>query len=220
MKRVLIIIGVLAVIFVGMMAYKTIIIKANNKNVNIQEIQKIEEYITSIYMWKEITTEALPKFENVDNADELWVWEVVKNNFEEYPVTYEEIQDKAKEIFGENFSKEFKKEGTESLKYNAESDNYYATEIVLDELEDSFLLNNIEKTNDGYVVEIMEYLEDYSQENIAIIRNLQNEEILRVDINESETTIKENIKNNIERFTKKTIYLRKQDDRVFVEKIV
>ena len=29
-------------------------------------------------MWKEITKEALPTFENINNANELWVWEVIK----------------------------------------------------------------------------------------------------------------------------------------------
>ena len=52
----------------------------------------MEEYISKIYMWKEITKEALPTFENINNANELWLWEVIKKNLETYETTYEEIQ--------------------------------------------------------------------------------------------------------------------------------
>ena len=101
MKKLLAIICVLLVIFIGMFIYKTNI---NKENVTASEVQNIEDYISKIYMWKEITEEALPKFDNINNAPDLWVWEVVKKDLEDYELSYDEIQEKAKEIFGENLS--------------------------------------------------------------------------------------------------------------------
>ena len=86
-------------------------------------------------------------------------------------------------------------------------------------MEDSFLLNNIEKNKEGYVVEIVEYLEDYSEENSVIIRNLQEEEIGRVGTNDSETKMQEIVKNNIDRFSKKKVYLKTENDNLIVQKV-
>lgn len=218
MKKMLIIIIILAIILIGMIIYKNTAVGTKN-NVNVQEIEKIENYISKIYMWKEITNEALPAFEDVNSADDLWVWEVVKKNLENYEISYEELEAKAKELFGENFNKQFPKEGNQSFKYDKTSEKYLATETMLDEKEDAFLLNNIEKTKEGYTIEIIEYLEDYGQENKIIIRNLQEEEIGQVGINDSETKMQEVVKNNINRFSKKKIYLKNENGNLTVQKV-
>lgn len=218
MKKMLVIIVVLAMILVSMIVYKNIEIN-KNKSVNVQEVEQIEEYISKIYMWKEITKEALPTFENINDASELWIWEVIKKNLETYETTYEEIQQKGKELFGEKFEKQIPKEGNDSFYYDQESNKYLATEIVLDEKEDSFLLNDIEKEGEKYKVKIIEYIEDYSEENKVIIRNLQEEEIGRVSTSDSETKIKEIVKNNKERFSQKNIEIKKEKDNLVIEKV-
>lgn len=218
MKKMLVIIVILAMILVSMIIYKNIAIN-KNKSVNVQEVEQIEEYISKIYMWKEITKEALPTFENINNANELWVWEVIKKNLETYETTYEEIQQKGKELFGEKFERKIPKEGNDSFYYDKESNKYLATEIVLDEEEDSFLLKDIEKEGEKYKVKIIEYIEDYSEENKVIIRNLQEEEIGRVSTTDSETKIKEIVKNNKERFSQKNIEIKKEKDNLVIEKV-
>ena len=218
MKKMLVIIVILAMILVSMIIYKNIAIN-KNKSVNVQEVEQIEEYISKIYMWKEITKEALPTFENINNANELWVWEVIKKNLETYETTYEEIQQKGKALFGENFERQIPKEGNDSFYYEKESNKYLATEIVLDEEEDSFLLKDIEKEGEKYKVKIIEYIEDYSEENKVIIRNLQEEEIGRVSTTDSETKIKEIVKNNKERFSQKNIEIKKEKDNLVIEKV-
>lgn len=218
MKKMLVIIVILAMILVSMIIYKNIAIN-KNKSVNVQEVEQIEEYISRIYMWKEITKEALPTFENINNANELWVWEVIKKNLETYETTYEEIQQKGKELFGEKFERQIPKEGNDSFYYDKESNKYLATEIVLDEEEDSFLLKDIEKEGEKYKVKIIEYIEDYSEENKVIIRNLQEEEIGRVSTSDSETKIKEIVKNNKERFSQKNIEIKKEKDNLVIEKV-
>ena len=216
MKKLVAIICILLVIFVGMYVNR---IKSNQNLITATEVEKVEEYISKIYMWKEITKEALPTFENINNVNELWVWEVIKKNLETYETTYEEIQQKGKELFGEKFERKIPKEGNDSFYYDKESNKYLATEIVLDEEEDSFLLKDIEKEGEKYKVKIIEYIEDYSEENKVIIRNLQEEEIGRVSTSDSETKIKEIVKNNKERFSQKNIEIKKEKDNLVIEKV-
>lgn len=225
MKKLVVIIIVLLLILIGMVVYKNTAIKSNNQ-VNVQDVEKIETYITKIYMWKEVTSEALPTFENINEVNDIWTWEAVKKNLENYELSYDEIQNKAKELFGADFTKEFPREGNESFSYDLKSNKYFAIGIGLDQEEDCFLLNNIQKTETGYEVEIVEYLEDYSQEvedsstqNYQIvIRNLNNEEIGKIQANEESTT-QDIVKNNIDRFTKKIVILKQEGDNLYVQKV-
>lgn len=130
MKKFFIIILILLVIFIGMVIYKNALIGTQN-NVNIEEIKSIEEYISKIYMWKEVTNEALPAFENINEASDIWVWEVVNQNLENFEITYEEIELTAKKIFGEKMKKEFPKEGSKTIMYNEENQMYYTTGMRL-----------------------------------------------------------------------------------------
>ena len=107
MKKFIIIIVILAVIFIGMVVHKNIAIETTS--VTIQEVSQIESYINQIYLQKEIVGESLPDFENINDANEKWIWEVVKKNTEEDKISYEQLQEKAKEIFGQDFTKEFPK---------------------------------------------------------------------------------------------------------------
>lgn len=226
MKKLLAIICVLLVIFIGMYVYKNNI---NQNIVKVSEVEEIENYISKIYMWQEITEEALPKFDNINDAPELWVWEVVKKNFEEFELEYNQIQEKAIEIFGDNFKKEFPKEGTEYIIYDENLSKYYTTGIGLDTLEDTFLIKDIKKTKKGYEVEIVEYLEDY-ENSTAIedeseiydidIKNFNNETVATIKSNESETRAIEIVKENIDKFDKKTLNLVKNSEgKIFVESV-
>lgn len=229
MKKLIAIICVLLVIFVGMVIYRRSNINSNNVTAN--EVGQIEEYITKIYTWKEVTGEALPAFDNINNAPDSWIWQVVVNNLEEYAVTREQIQSKATEIFGPNFTKEFPEEGTENLKYDESLNLYVAGEIQTDNKEDVFYINSIEKKQNEYKVEIAEYLEDYSNETNGAeennngydikIENLNGEEIATVKDTDGETVIVNTIKENIDKLSKKIVTLQKGDnDNFYVTKVV
>ena len=60
MKKLVAIICILLVIFVGMYVNRS---KSNQNLITATEVEKVEEYISKIYMWKEITGDALPKFD-------------------------------------------------------------------------------------------------------------------------------------------------------------
>lgn len=226
MKKLVAIICVLLVIFIGMYINKT---KSNQKKVTASEVEKVEEYISKIYMWKEVTEEALPEFDNINEAPDLWTWEVVKKNLEDYELTYEEIQQKATELFGKQFTKQFPKEGTEYIQYDEKTDKYITSGIGLDSLDDCFLIKNINKNKNEYDVEIVEYLEDYSnsagvedEDEVydIYIKNLNQDTIATIKSNEGETKAIETVKENIDKFTTKTIKLIKDSDgNIYVKQV-
>lgn len=227
MKKLLAIIGVLLVIFIGMYIYKGNSIKQTT--ISVSEVEKIEEYISKIYMWQEITEEALPKFDNINNAPDLWVWEVVKKNLDNYELTYNEIQDKSIEIFGENFKKQFPKEGSEYIYYDENEGKYLTTGIGLDAQEDMFLIKKINKNKNGYEVEIVEYIEDYQnaieledgkQIYDVYIKNLNQEIVETIKSTQSETKTIEIVKENIDKFTTKKVNLvTDSSGKIYVESV-
>ena len=221
MRKLIAIIMILAIILVGMIVYKNM---EKSKNVSIKEIEQIENYLNQIYLWAEVTKEALPCFDHINQAEETWIWEVVKKNMEEDTPSYEQIQEKAKEIFGQAFTKEFSKEGGEAFRYLEETNQYEAISPNLDEQVDLFLLNKIEKIKEGYEVEIIEYLEDNTPmlkeeaQDFIIIRNLNQDEIGRIS-GSSQEEENQLVKRNIDRFTKKKILLKLENEKLYVEKV-
>lgn len=226
MKKLVAIICILLVIFVGMYVNRS---KSNQNLITATEVEKVEEYISKIYMWKEITGEALPKFDNINDAPDIWTWEVVKKDLENYELTKDEIQNKATELFGNQFKKQFPQEGTEYMQYDEKLGKYISTGIELDTLDDCFYIKNIRKTKDGYEVEIAEYLEDYvnslgvEDENEIYeiyIKNLNEETIASVKNTEGETKTIDVVKENLDKFTTKTVNLKKNSNgNIYVESV-
>ena len=90
----------------------------------------------------------------------------------------------------------------------------------LDSEDDSFFINKIKKTNKGYLVNIVEYLVDYSEENYnketkdtsnLYIKNL-NEDIIATINDGEDIGIVESVKNNIDKFSSKIITIIKEKD--------
>jgi len=106
--------------------------------------------------------------------------------------------------------------------YNLEileaSNGKEALEIARSQKPD-ILLSDIKKSKNEYIVEITEYLEDYSLEESIIIRNIQGEEIGKVNTNDNESSIRNLVKNNSSRFSKKKVYLKKEQEKLVVEKV-
>ena len=226
MKKLLAIICILLVIFIGMYINKN---KSTQNMVTATEVENVQEYISKIYMWKEVTEEALPKFDNINDAPDVWTWEVVKKNLDNYEATYEEIEQKAIQLFGKQFTKQFPEEGTEYIQYNDELGKYLTSGIGLDALDDCFLIKNIKKTKSGYEVEIVEYLEDYensfgvedeSEIYEIYIKNLNQDTIATMKNNEAENKSVEIVKETLDKFTIKTVNLVKDSDgNIYVQSV-
>ena len=221
MRKMLIIIGILSIIFFGMIAYRKLEVK-NSTTVNAGEVTQIQSYIEKIYLWKEVTKEALPTFSDINQANDKWIWEVVKNNLDDYEISLEEANKKVKELFGKECNKQMPKEGNSSFIYNEESGKYEATGVELDNKQDTFLINNITKTKDGYQVEIIEYLINHMNENNITVENTNEESLGTVGNSANDTKIQDVVKQNKSRFTKKKITLKKEsesENSLVVEKV-
>ena len=221
MRKMLIIIGILSIIFFGMIAYRKLEVK-NSTTVNAGEVTQIQSYIEKIYLWKEVTKEALPTFSDINQANDKWIWEVVKNNLDDYEISLEEANKKVKELFGKECNKQMPKEGNSSFIYNEESEKYEATGVELDNKQDTFLINNITKTKDGYQVEIIEYLINHMNENNITVENTNEESLGTVGNSANDTKIQDIVKQNKSRFTKKKITLKKEsesENSLVVEKV-
>lgn len=221
MRKMLIIIGILSIIFFGMIAYRKLEVK-NSTTVNAGEVTQIQSYIEKIYLWKEVTKEALPTFSDINQANDKWIWEVVKNNLDDYEISLEEANKKVKELFGKECNKQMPKEGNCSFIYNEESGKYEATGVELDNKQDTFLINNITKTKDGYQVEIIEYLINHMNENNITVENTNEESLGTVGNSANDTKIQDIVKQNKSRFTKKKITLKKESESessLVVEKV-
>ncbi len=218
MRKMLVIIVILLLILVGMIVYKKVAV-AKSSDIKANEVIQVEEAISKVYLWEEVTNEALPKFSDINNAEDKWIWEAVKNNLENYELEYDEIQIKAKELFGQKFNKEFPKEGNQSFSYSEEMQKYVAEEIETDQKEDDFLLDKIIKTKEGYEAEILEYIADYTEENIIIVRNTNDEELSRISASEDESAIQNVVKNKKDKCTRKKVTLKKENENLIIEKV-
>ncbi|MBR0491004.1 MAG: hypothetical protein IJJ82_03035 [Clostridia bacterium] len=219
MKKMLATILVLLIIFIGMLIYRT---SEKEAEIKIDEINKIENYIKKIYGWKEVSNEALPEFDNINNADEKWLWGTLRENIDDYEFDYEKIESTAKEIFGENFNKEYPKAGTEFISFDEQNGKYQIKGINIDAISDLFLINKIEKNKDGYVVEIVEYLVDYTNSETGKIRiiNTKDEEVYELtEEDATEGNIKKVVKENMDKFTKKIVKLEKDNDKIFIKSV-
>ncbi|MBO4292954.1 MAG: hypothetical protein J5881_00985 [Clostridia bacterium] len=219
MKKMLILITILLIIFIGLLIYRT---NEKEAEIKVDEINRIEKYMEKIYGWKEITTQALPEFDDINNVDEKWIWGALRENIEDNVIEYETIEKTKKELFGNNFTKEYPKEGTEFIAYDEQSGKYKIKEINLDAIKDAFLINKIEKNPKGYDLEIVEYQVDYTiSDNEKIkVKNTNDEDIY--ELTEEEATdgnIQKVVKENIEKFTKKQVKLEKENDKIFIKSV-
>lgn len=219
MKKMIVTIIILFIIFVSMVIYKDI---EKKSEVTIDEINKIEEYMKKIYGWKEVTNEALPEFDNINNVDEKWIWGTVRENIDDYEIDYNKIEETIKELYGKELKKQYPKEGNEFISYDNETRKYQIKEINLDAMKDSYLLNTIEKNNDGYTIEIIEYLIDYtdSENGKIFIKNLNDENIYELKEDQVvESNLKKLIKQDISKFSKKKITLEKEEEKLVIRKV-
>lgn len=219
MKKMIVTIIILFIIFISMVIYRN---SEKEAEIKVDEVNKIENYIEKIYGWKEVTNDALPEFSDINSVDEKWIWAIVRENLEDNEVQYEKIPEKAKEIYGNKFNKQFPKQGNEFISYNEETQKYNINQITLDAISDVYLLNKIERENNGYKVEIVEYLIDYTNvENGKVeIKNLKDEKIYELKEEEAtEGNVAKVVKENMDKFSKKKVILEKEDGRIIVKKV-
>ncbi len=220
MKRFIVIIFILLVILICLVINKNLVLGNEIENISVQEVQKIETYISKIYTRKDGNLEAIPEFETISGFDNIWIWEVLKQNIgDNYELQYGDFEEQSKEIFGPSFNLVFPKDGITTFEYMSELGYYVPTNTTFNNENSEFILDKIEKVDGGYIVQIVEYIEQYltDEEQTIILKDTQGN-IIGTTIIENQASIKEMIKSEEEKFTKKEIYLKEINGEIYIEK--
>ncbi len=218
MKIMGVVIVILLAIFLGIFYTRTVEGAETYQVVTVEEVSEIEKYIGSIYMWESVTKEAIPSFESIEKADYLWIYEVIKQNLnEQYVLSEEMMRDNAKKIFGQDFELDIENNILTSFWYEEESKLYYPLETILSTTEDRFILKKIEKQNNIYTIEMIEYQEEYriGVEEEVIVKTINDEEIYRTTLDNHFEVI-DIVKENEQKFDIRQIQLKEVDGEIYI----
>ena len=129
----------------------------------------LKKYIKDIYG----TTFLIPEFDDINDADEEWLWENVnqyvwnhndeyqEKNEQEYGYTYEEISKIVKILYGDNLTKKFP-EGAVSMRYNSYRNLYGPTSFSVKNHFD-YKIDSIKSNGNTYTISLYDYtILDYS----------------------------------------------------------
>ncbi|MBR2290254.1 MAG: hypothetical protein IJ867_06695 [Clostridia bacterium] len=128
-----------------------------------EDFSGIQSYIKDIYG----TTFLIPEFENINEANEDWLWENVnqyvwnhddeyhEQNAQEYGYTYEEVSKIVKSLYGDTLTKKFPK-GAVSMRYNYYQDLYGPTAFSIVNYYD-YKIEKITKEGNLYTVSLYDF---------------------------------------------------------------
>ena len=236
----LIVIIILGITAIGM--YKKVseenknMLSQNKETANQEEM--VKELIDTFYfMGDDIIP---PSFKNINSVEEDWLWLAAYHNLfsdEQDPgmyVTKEQVEDSAKEIFGENLYKEFPTEGLEFW-LEPEEGKYFVGRAGLDpDYINDFEIIDIITADDEVIVEIAEYKYNVLRDDTILkIMNIENNEIVKTLNKEAysntdpelfdsirlyEETIPDIVRDNIAQFStaKLTIKMNKQTGKMYI----
>ena len=122
--------------------------------------KKLDDYISDIYFGLDTY---MSEFDNINLADENWIWECTHrflwkdDNAIPGIISKEDIETAAKKCFGDNLQKEFPKEGLEFW-LEPEEDGYFlaAASTELD-FHNDYEIVSYNKTDKDIIVNIVEY---------------------------------------------------------------
>lgn len=205
-------------------------IAKNNKILEITSTElsdttksEIISYINDIYN----IHRSIPEFENINKADELWIWDNINQylcNHSEYEernqscdYTYEEISNFAKILYGEQFILETPIQNPAMI-YDEETNKYGVPLYTVESLKE-YQIESIEKSDNIYTVSIIDYVISFvppfgneSKENLIYFHNITDFNLNSMSPNiifelTELKNYKEKILENKDNFTSKTIIL-------------
>lgn len=135
---------------------------SNTNKISDEEKTELLSYIDDIYN----NVHSIPEFDDINDANEYWIWDNINqylSNHEEFnnrnkknfDYTYEEICSYAQKLYGKNLKKVFPKENDIML-YD-ETTNKYGVPAYSLEASYHYQVENIEKNNNIYTVDIIDY---------------------------------------------------------------
>lgn len=153
---IVIILGIIAFLFYKFVFTKTI-------NSPKEDFSKVRSYIKDIYG----ETFLIPEFDDINEADETWLWENInqyvwnhddeyhEQNAQEYGYTYDEVSKIVKILYGDNLKKKFPKSSV-SMRYNAYRDLYGPTSFAIPNYYD-YRIESIQKNENTYTVSLYDF---------------------------------------------------------------
>lgn len=150
-----------------------------------EDFSGVTSYIADIYG----TTFLIPEFDDINNADENWLWENVnqyvwnhddeyhEKNEQEYGYTYDDVSKIVKTLYGDNLEKKFPK-GAISMRYDYYRD-FYGPTAYGDPNYYDYRIDNITRSGNIYTVSLYDFTvsgesfwgEDTSDDYFEIFNN-------------------------------------------------
>lgn len=213
------------------------IIKANVNDEKIIEEEKVKEFIDRIYF---IGLDLIPSFNDINSVDEEWIWLCAHSNlFSDGKdpgmyVTKEQVEESAKEVFGEDLEKQFPNDGLEFW-LEPEDGKYFVGRAGLDpDYINDYEVVDIIAEQDKIIVEVVEYkynslhddttLQIINIENNQVIDNIKEEDYEDTDPELFDSsrlyeTVSDLVINNLEQFSTAKLTL-KMDEQTGILYIV
>ena len=179
---------IVIILILGFVVYKKFIEVPGNiaGQMAIEELLKqvyyeeADNHLEKIFVKSGNIEDPLPKFDNINNAPEDWIWMVLYNNLEneENSYTYEEIQEKLTLLFSQNLKKTFPEEGIKDLiEKNAKTGKYNKIEIENNNKEYMYSIKSSTQEDNIYRINIIEYtiIEDKENYSYRLIDKNKNE---------------------------------------------
>lgn len=140
----------------------------NNEISNLENVEKITDENEAVYsyLYRIYTgmNTCIPTFSDINLADEKWIWECAyKNlvNFEDLipgnVIKKEDIENSAKQLFGEVFNREFPEEGLEFWLEPQDDGYFYAATSFESEIYNDHILISVDKNENNIIAEVIEY---------------------------------------------------------------
>lgn len=158
-KFIKIFIILIIIVFITFGIYK---LTQNKSKKTTSKYPDLEKYISTIYG----KTYLIPEFENINDADENWLWENInqylhnnsefdERNSKQYDYTYDEICQFVNTIYGPDLKKTFPT-GAEYMRYDTYHDKYGPTSYGLEYYYD-YKIENIDKNENIYTISIYDF---------------------------------------------------------------
>ncbi|MBR1539961.1 MAG: hypothetical protein IJ629_02100 [Clostridia bacterium] len=151
---------IIILIIIAFFMYQLAFAKPKQKQ---EDYSNLKKYIRDIYG----TTFLIPEFDDINQADEDWLWENInqyvwnhddeyhEKNEQPYGYTYDDVSKIAKNLYGDDLRKKFPK-GAIAMRYDSYRDFYGPTAFGISNYYD-YKIDTIQKDGNIYTVSLYDY---------------------------------------------------------------
>ena len=213
-----------------------------NKEVTAEERKEIEEYVNKVC--NPLVNCKISEFNDINEADKVWIYSHLREDDETSYLTKEQIYTQLEKIFGKNLNldidKDIKENKNNRMPEKSETygvSNKYALPVIDMNRLSFYVIDNVEKKNDEYVVTVIEVNKetDWNADNEGSISSIYTydennkvKEVFKISSNELIHTeeknllnpaIKEKVLKQKDEFNKYNLVLINEDNNLYVKEI-